>query len=298
MKSILRNGRFQTIFARFPRWCVFIGLFIFICGAKLWLINGFGNATPFGDEWPGEGAFIKASIEGSLSPLQYFEPHNEHRIAFTRFLVMALLRVDKQWDPILQMVAQAPIHALAIVALVSITGTFMNGLGKACRATFAAGVGLLPFGWENTLWGFQSQFYFMMLFGIMVVWLCWRHGFDPRWWLGALLAFASLFTMAGAVFSIIAGALVPVVRIILERGREWKRRVTGVTSSRNRRFWYRDHSTFARYRPVGGAQLERLFTGSDWNTGVAVRIALGLYHHPDALHITRGCIALPADSIY
>lgn len=130
-----------------------LGLFLLICGAKVWLIHDFGNPTPFWDEWDHEVKIIKASLDGTLSLMLFFEPHNEHRIAFTQALVLSLFRANKQWDPILQMVAQAPLFALAIVLFVSRAGTFMSGVGKAALAGFAGFLGILPFAWENTLWG-------------------------------------------------------------------------------------------------------------------------------------------------
>jgi len=206
-----------------------LGLFLMICGAKLWLINHFGNATPFLDEWDTEAKLIKAYVEGAFSPMQLFESHNEHRSAFTQMLLLLLFRANKQWDPILLMVGQAPVCALGIVVFVSLVGTFMSGLGRAALAGFAACVGILPFGWSNTLWSGQSCFYFMSLFGILVVWSCWRYeALTWRWWLGALLALAGLFTMAGGVFSIIAVTVFLTARLIVERGKEWKRQMAGI----------------------------------------------------------------------
>ena len=209
---------------RLPRYCMLLGLFLLICGAKLWLIDRFGNATPFWDEWDTEAKIIKASVEGTFSPMQLLENRNEHRIAFTQTLVLLLFRADKQWDPILQMVAQAPLYALAIVAFVAMAGKYMGNLQTTALAGFAACLGILPFGWKSTLWGITSCFYFLILFGIAVIWMCWRYEiFTWRWWIGALFAVAVLFTMAGGVFSIVAVTAFLAARLIFERGKEWKR---------------------------------------------------------------------------
>lgn len=229
MISFHSRDQFQNVSARLPGWCVLAGLFLLICGSRLWLIHCFGNATPFWDEWDSEVKIIRASIDGSLTPMLFFEAHNEHRSAFTQLLILLLFRADKQWDPILQMVAQVPIAAMAVVAFVAWAGTSMSNLGKTALAGFAACLGILPFGWENTLWGDQSCFYFMQLSGIAVIWLCWRYeALTPRWWLGALIAFASLFTMAGGVFSIIAVAGFLAGRLILNPRPEWTKRLAGV----------------------------------------------------------------------
>ena len=228
MKLRMRSGRLTGKFERLPEWTLLLGLFLTICGAKLWLIHVFGNSMPFWDEWVGEGRIIKAFLEGTLSPGMMFAPHNEHRILFTRLLVLASVWINKQWDPFLLMVLQTPIHAAAIVAFVAMAGRFVSGMGRAALACFAACLGTIPFGWENTLWGFQSQFYFMMLSGLLVIWFCWRY--EPltwRWWIGAALALASLFTMAGGVFAIVAVDVFMAARLFLERGILWRKRLAG-----------------------------------------------------------------------
>ncbi len=229
MTLLPSRTQFQTLSARLPHWCMLLGLFLLISGARLWLIDRFGNATPFWDQWDHEVSIIKASLDGTLSPMLFFQAQNEHRIAFTQALVLLLFRANKQWDPILEMVAQLPLQVLTIVALVSMTARFMSGLGKSALAGFAACLGILPFGWENTLWGDQSCFYFMKLLGIVVVWLCWRYeALSARWWLGAFVAFASLFTMAGGVFSILAVIGFLAVRLILERRKEWRKQLAAL----------------------------------------------------------------------
>jgi hypothetical protein len=77
-------SQYRNLPARLPRWCMLIGLFVLICGARLWLINSFGNATPFWEEWDTEVKVIKAYAEGTLTPMLFFERQNEHRIALTR----------------------------------------------------------------------------------------------------------------------------------------------------------------------------------------------------------------------
>jgi hypothetical protein len=78
-----------------------LGMFFCIWGAKLWVINRYGNSAPYLDQWHGEGTAIKAYVEGALSPAQFFEAHNEHRVAFTRLLSLLLICGNKQWDNIL-----------------------------------------------------------------------------------------------------------------------------------------------------------------------------------------------------
>ena len=68
----------------------------------------------------------------------------------------------------------------------------------------------LPFGWENSLAGFQSQFYFLLVFSLLTLWLLGLHPPESaRWWCGAAAAVMALFTLASgflaaaAVFALV-----------------------------------------------------------------------------------------------
>ena len=59
----------------------------------------------------------------------------------------------------------------------------------------------LPYGNENMLWGFQSCFYFLLLFGVGAMWLVvTAEPFSVRWWAGAFLAVCGFFSLASGVF--------------------------------------------------------------------------------------------------
>ncbi len=209
--------------SRFARLCLLLGMFLLIWGAKLWIINRFATASPFQDQWHGDGPILEAYVNHTLSPAQFFALHNEHRVAFSRLLCLILVILNGQWDNILETVAQAPLYILAVLAIVSVTSAGMSPLARAAFAAFATAICMIPFGWENTLWGFQSAFYFAILAGIIVIWFCWR--FDPltpRWWAGALLAFASLFTIGSGVFFVLAAAGFMAARILFDRPASWK----------------------------------------------------------------------------
>src|SRR5579862_3322483 len=103
MRPVVCYPWLKNVSGRLPAWCLLLGLFLLICGAKFWLINAFGNATPFWDQWDAEATMIKAYLEGALTPMMFFAAHSEHRIAFTRMLSLALFCANHQWDPILVM---------------------------------------------------------------------------------------------------------------------------------------------------------------------------------------------------
>jgi hypothetical protein len=177
-------------------------LFLVVVGAKLLLISANPAPVPYWDQWDAEADRLYIPFNaGSLSWGQMFGLHNEHRIFFTRLEALALLVVNRVWDPHLQMVINAALHAL--VACVLAAALWLAG-GKrhldvivaVCAVLFA-----MPFSSENTLAGFQSAFYFLLLFAITAHALMTLAPVGAAgWWLGCACALASLFTVAGGAF--------------------------------------------------------------------------------------------------
>ncbi|HZQ47072.1 MAG TPA: hypothetical protein VFC07_08675, partial [Verrucomicrobiae bacterium] len=81
----------------------------------------------------------------------------------------------------------------------------------------------LPFAWENTIWGFQSQFYFLLFLSLLTIWLLGlSESFSIRWWLGVIAAVAALFTMASGFMAAVAVAALALFEI-LKQWRRWRR---------------------------------------------------------------------------
>jgi hypothetical protein len=133
---------------------------------QLWLVAGAGTDIPFQDQWEAEGrGLYPGLVDGSTGWREFFAPHNEHRIVWTKLLDAGLFRANGQWDPLVQLVAGALLHAAGAALL---AGLLARGFAVGTRVALAALIGLfhLPFaGWHNALWGFQSQVYFVLLFG-------------------------------------------------------------------------------------------------------------------------------------
>ncbi len=142
-------------------------VFLAVLAAQLWLVAAIGTDIPFQDQWDVEGRRLyPAARDGSLSFGDLFQAHNEHRIAWTKGLDLVLFRLNGQWDPLVQLVAGAVLHALVAAMLVGLLGR-----GRPVRQVWfvAAGVALfcLPLaGWHSAVWGFQSQVYFAVLFAV------------------------------------------------------------------------------------------------------------------------------------
>jgi len=182
------------------------GCLLIIFGAKIWLISHYGGATPYWDEWDGEAdKLYRPYLEGTLHFWSLFDADNEHRIFFSRLLWLGLLLLERRWDPLLQMVINASLHVAAIGVLLVMVTQELRVRSAAAVAIFTAAVLAIPYGWENTLMGFQSVYYFYLLFVFLSVWL---HSRSPAWSL--LWILATVFAVA-SYFNISSGALTPLV---------------------------------------------------------------------------------------
>jgi hypothetical protein len=196
-----------------------VAIFLIVAGARLWLIGAFGGVVPIHDEWDADGAAIlKPWVEGRLGAAELFATHNEHRPVISRLLVVALTALNGQWDPRLAMVFSA-----------LLCGGIAAGLGTGLQRLFPeissfpllAAVTLwlaLPYGHENTLWGFQSAFYFLLLFSLLTIWnLCLQPLFSTRWWVGAAAALLACFSMASGFLCVIAVVPITALRALRSR---------------------------------------------------------------------------------
>lgn len=197
-------------------------VFLVVLAAQLLLVAGAGTDIPFQDQWDVEGRrLFPAWQSGEFRPAALFEPHNEHRIFWTRILDLGLFALNRQWDPLVELAAGAVLRA-AVAALLAWVLT--SAAGRTGRILGAAGVAVafLPhLAWQNALWGFQSQVYFSAGFavGAFAV-LGQREPTTAQRCAGHALAAASMFAMG-------AGFLVPVALLGLAalhavEGRSWR----------------------------------------------------------------------------
>jgi hypothetical protein len=205
-----------------PRLAV-VGLFLVVFSAKLFFLRSYHVTVAYWDEWVMGADLFRPYHDCSLGWSQMFGLHNEHRVFFTRLLSLALLVVDGQWDPRLQQVVDAAIHALTAGVLAAMLWRasgrrHLLPLLGVCMVTFA-----LPFSWENTLLGLQSSFYFQLLFFVLALWLMtgFRLG-TAAWWLGGACATCGLVAAAGGIMTPLA--IAGVVAVTGWRDRQaWRR---------------------------------------------------------------------------
>ncbi|MEO6876793.1 MAG: hypothetical protein ABI222_18435, partial [Opitutaceae bacterium] len=182
-----------------------MAVFAFVLAAQLFLVARAGTDIPYQDAWDVEGNRLYPTwLDGSWHAADLFKAHNEHRILWTRILDIALFQANGQWDPLVQLAANAVVRALGAALLASLLA---RGLGVRGAWLVGAGVVLayLPHvAWMNALWAFQSSVYFVLLFSMAALALLG----DPARTPWRLLA--GLGAGVAALLAMGAGAFVPV----------------------------------------------------------------------------------------
>ena len=199
-----------------------------VLGAKILLIARLGSPTPYWDQWDAEAAGLYLPwLEGRLDAAHWFAFHNEHRLVLTRASALALLWLDGRWDPIVQMLSNALVHVAAIGVLIALLGRLLDLTRFLFFAAFALLLWAVPFGWDNTLGGFQLQFYFLILLSLLSLHLVCAPAWSPRWVLGTLLAVLAYFSMASGALILPAAIGLAALQLALGR-RSGTRELAGV----------------------------------------------------------------------
>ena len=190
------------------------GCLAVILGAKLWLIAAYGSSTPFWDQWDEAAKLFRPYVTGDLKLADLFAAHNEHRIVLTRLLHLAQFALEGRWNPIGETLVNAAVHVAAIGLLVVMLSRTLDLTGTLLLACLAMLFFAPPFGWGNTLVGFQLQFYLLVLLGPVSLWVLYAcAAWTPRWWLGTLLAAASYLTIASGALTLPAFIAVAVLQV-------------------------------------------------------------------------------------
>jgi hypothetical protein len=202
----------------------FIGAALIILGAKLSLIHYYGSDLPFWDQWDTEPQLLYIAYDqGKLLWSTLFSPHNEHRLFFSRLWALSLYVINQQWDAHLQTVANAFLHTFFGLWLVWI----LWKLNEKRELWIMLGVCVLilavPFSWENTLFAFQSSFYFLLGFSSMAILLIPQNQpFSKPWMMGIFFALLSLFTMGSGFFAAVVSMVLIFIRALRERRINWR----------------------------------------------------------------------------
>ncbi len=194
---------------------------LIIFSAKLLIIHNFGSQVPFFDQWGAEAANLYLPwLNNNLTLNHLFDPHNEHRIFFSRILSLSLLILnDGQWDPMFGMVVNALISTSTAIFLIIILNKLLEKKFQNIILFTICLIWSIPYGWGNIIASFQSAFYIMLLFTIAICWgLLLHDNFSLKWWIGATLAFLITFTIASGFLILLVIFVIKAYLILIDTG--------------------------------------------------------------------------------
>lgn len=216
---------YQVLATTSPRpWRAVLLVAVLAALGRLVYVQWFAVAMPFYDQWDAEGAMLlKPWIEGNFRFADLFHPHNEHRIFPTRIVTLALFLSTGVWSNLTEARFSAVLYALVPATLVWIalrdgTAYRRNWLLAPLALLFA----ILPFGWENFLVGFQSQWYFLILFSAAAVFLAATRHENVIAAAGVLvLSLLACLTVASGLLTPLVVACTYTLACVLLPGRRW-----------------------------------------------------------------------------
>jgi hypothetical protein len=177
-----------------------------LVGSRAALIGYAGGSTPLVDEWDGDwGGLLKPYLDGQLRIDSLTAPFMEHRILFTRLVVLSLFRLTGYWDVVLQMCVNAVLGAAVLVAMTLALARVLSGGWTAAAIVAPCLVNVIPFSYDNVLLGFNTHFYLLPALSLLGLWLAvGSRAWSARWVAGVLCGAASFFCMASGALTLVA----------------------------------------------------------------------------------------------
>jgi hypothetical protein len=195
----------------------YLCLWLYLVGIKIFIVLSYGNSTPYWDQWDSEAAFLfKPFLNGTLGITDLFLPHNEHRIFTTRLFSLALLKINGNvWSPLLEMCINSFFYAATLVFLIYEVSKSLLLKEKFVFIFFCAVLFSIPFGWENSLSGFQSAFYFLILFSFVSIWSTSTGApFKKLWWVGVVSGVLAFLSLASGSITLLTCSLISLFKYI------------------------------------------------------------------------------------
>ena len=173
-------------------------LFLILLGTRAVLISYAGSPTPFLDEWEADGALLlEPYIHGKLTISDLFIPINEHRIFFTKLLVLLIFNVSGYWDVILQMIVNSVLDTATVIAIAYMLSRVLRGGLAVVAIVLSTLINAVPFGYDNAVLGFNTHFYLLLTFSLGALWfLIDSPAWSWRWGAGVLCAVGSSLCLA------------------------------------------------------------------------------------------------------
>ena len=191
-----------------------LSLFFLGMGVKLALLHRCLNSLPYFDQWEAEGSGLyQPYLAHTLHFSDLFRAQGEHRIFLTNVYNLVLFLLNGQWDAQLQMVVNAIIHSATIAGFAWFMASLMGRRYWLVIWVPMAVAVMSLFTWENALWGFQSQFYFLLLFSLMTIALLSSEPLSPHWLLGLVAGAGAMLSMASGLLPFVAVGVVLILEI-------------------------------------------------------------------------------------
>ncbi|GGM95400.1 hypothetical protein GCM10010967_31030 [Dyadobacter beijingensis] len=202
-----------------------------VIAARFYYVETYAIPLPFWDQWDAEGDYLlRPWIEGRLEWHNLWQNHNEHRIFPTRLLSLLIFSITGVWDNLVE--ARVNIFIAACIPLIILV--FLSkqkalfGFRWLILVVIVAQFSLL-FAFENLFVGFQSQFYFLIIFTLLALILS---ALYPDNWLamcGVLAcSWLCVFTMASGILTPLAALGVFVLQAIRRGKIGWQHGVVAV----------------------------------------------------------------------
>lgn len=183
---------------------------ISIFATKVLLIAYAAPRVPFLDQWNGIGKDLFVPLlSGNLAMTDLWRIHNEHPLILTRLQSLILYFVnDRHWDPLLEIVVNAQLHIITFLGLIAIFKSFYKSHWQWWLLASFLIVWISPHAYENTLWGFQNTFYYLLGFSFASLYfLIVGKPFGKLWFLGVLFAALAIISQRSGLLAPLCAGL-------------------------------------------------------------------------------------------
>lgn len=182
------------------------------------LILRFGHDTPFWDQWDSEIALLYVPyVNGDLTLSQWFAPHNEHRILFSRLFNLTLFELNgRQFDNHVETYANVILYTLTLLLCAWPVVKRLTGAALLLAFSMVFVIGVVPYGWENLLCGFQNAFSFLTALSVGAFAAAALGRGNLALGAALVLSFAALFTLGAGLA--VAAVLIVVIALRWKSG--------------------------------------------------------------------------------
>lgn len=223
----------MTVPAHLPRLLLPLGLLLVVLGAKFGLLQYAGSDVPYHDQWGAEGSVVyRWHLRGEMGTSYLFWSHGEHTPALTRALGLGLFVLNSnQWDAFVEGTACVLLYGFVVCMLWRFARDVLGERALALAAVIAAVLFSQPVCSENFVWGFQTQFHFLMLFSLAHMYGVLREErLGLSWGVGQMAGALALFSMASGLVSAGVLAGLACTRLRAEPRNRWAWATLGVNA--------------------------------------------------------------------